>query len=191
MTFIGSQAPFTLLVANLDRPAMPEKNISARKIRTGFSLSHLQSLGQGTTMQGGSMVVVQTGLGLVDAYAEGAPTRPEGTVTVVSNTFSGDSAHLRVGQFTLVSNVHFTPGGGVDATATALAAAITLLPGYSALAVGPLITIQGPAGALGLDLRLEAEYLGGAKNYTLTWLHLQGFLGYVSNPPISAPGVLP
>lgn len=191
MTSIGSQAPYNILVANLDRPAMPEKGIAAHKIRTGFRLSHIQALGKGATMQGGSMVVAQTGLGLIDAYAAGAPTRPTGTVTVANNTFSGDSALLRVGQYTIVSNIHFAPGGGVNATATALAAAISLLPGYSALAVGAVVTIQGPAGALGDALQLSAEYQGGAKNYTLVWPHLQGFLGYSSNPPLSAPGVLP
>lgn len=191
MTVTSSQAPYTLLVANLDRPAMPEKGINAHKTRTGFRMSAVQALGQGSTMQGGSQVVVQTGLGLINGYAAGAPTRPQGTVTVANNTFSGDSAFLRVGPFTIVSNVHFTPGGGVNATATALAAAITLLPGYDAGAVGAVVTVQGPAGALGGDLRLDASYRGGAKNYTLSWPSLQGFLGYLSNPPFSSPGVLP
>lgn len=191
MKTLGSQAPYTLLVANLDRPAFPEKGINAHKTRTGFRMSAIQSLGAGETMQGGTMVPVGTQLGLIDGYADGAPTRPQGTVTVANNTFAGPSAMLRVGKYTLVSNVHFAPGGGVNATATALAAAITLLPGYDANAVGAVITVEGPSGALGDDLRLTAEYTGGAKNYTFSWPTQPGFLGYLSNDPLSGPGVLP
>jgi len=191
MTFTGSQAPYTLLVANFDRPAMPEKGINAHKIRTGFTMSAIQSFGGEDTMQGGTMVPIQTQFGLADIYAAGAPTQPTATLTVVSNVFAGDSAHLFVGPFTIVSNVHFTPGGGVNATATALAAAIDLLPGYAAVAVGPIVTVTGPVGALGVLLRFQAEYQGGEKNYTFTWPTMLGSLGYLSNPPISAPGVLP
>lgn len=191
MSTIGSQAPFTILVANLDTPSMPEKGIPAGITRTGFRMSHIQALGKGQTMQGGTMVVVQTSLGLVDGYAAGAPTRPQAQLTVASNTFAGDSAILQVGPFALVSNVHFAPGGGVNATATALAAAITLLPGYDAVAVGAVVTVQGPAGALGDDLRLDAHYLGGEKNYTFVWPEKTGFLGYLSNLPLLSPGELP
>ncbi len=190
-TYTTSQAPYLLLVANLDGAAAPEAGIPAPKARTGFRLSHIQSIGLGSTMQGGTMVPTQTILGIVDVYADGAPTRPEATLTVVSNVFAGDSARLYVGPFVLVSYVHYIPGAGVAATATALAAAIDALPGYDAVAVGADVTVEGPVGALGVQLRFYAEYTGGEKNFDFVWPVVTSELGYLSNPPLSPPGILP
>ncbi len=190
MNVLGSQASWKVLVANLSAASFPEKGIAADKIRTGFRMSVLQTLGVGPT-QGGSVVPNGAFLGIIDGYAAGAPTRPSATITVVDNTFAGDSARLYVGPFTLVSGIHFTPGGGVNATATAIAAAVSLLPGYTGGAVGAVVTVPGPAAALGDALRLNADYTGGNKNFTFVWPLLSGYLGYVSNNPIHPPEVLP
>lgn len=184
---IGSQAPYTVLVANLDVSAMPERGINAHKIRTGFRMSPIQTMGN--ELVGEAMSPLKTSLATFNAYADGAPTRPTATVTVANNTFSGDSARLFVGPYTIVSNVHFTPGGGVNATATALAAAVDALPEYTAAAVGAVVTVQGPIS--GLSLRFQAEYVAGNKNYSFSWPTNPGFLGYLSNPPLLGPVVLP
>ena len=89
---------------------------------------------------------------------------------------------LLVGPFELVANRDFIPGGGAAATATALAAAIDALPGYTAAEVGADITVTGPLGAAPASLRFDATYRTSTANFTFTWTGVDGFLGYSDSP---------
>lgn len=181
MSFFSAQPRFTILVANLGTPTTA-KGVPGERLRAGFRMSLTPSLGRPQGMLGGTMATVRCGTGSYFDAAQGAPSRPTATVEVVSNTFAGTSAKLYVGQYTLISGVHFIVGGGVNATATALAAAISALPGYTGNAVGAVVTVQGPLGALGIAVRFSAKYTGGDVNYSFTWPTVVGELGYTTSP---------
>ena len=63
-----------------------------------------------------------------------------GSLTVANNNFTLP-AHVILGEYTLISSIDFTPGVGVNQTATALAAAISRLPGFQAVAVLAVVSI--------------------------------------------------
>lgn len=71
--------------------------------------------------------------------------------------------------------------------ATNLAAAITALPEFTATALGPVVTIVGPPGLDGNDLRFEATYSGAVQNFTLNPLDgsLAGAEPFLGPPDIS------
>ena len=73
----------------------------------------------------------------------------------------------------------------VDNTATNLAAAISLYPGFSAVAGGPVVTITGPVGPNGNNAFFDVEYTGTVENYTLStpFWYLSGAEPYIG-PPI-------
>lgn len=185
MSFVGSQPRFKILVANLSAPTSA-KGVPAPKLRAGFQMSMVPLLGRPQGMLGGTMATLRTVSGTYFDASAGIPVRPTAALEVVSNTFAGNSALLAVGPFTLVSHVHFVPGGGVAATATALAAAISALPGYTATPAGAVVTVQGPRGALGIQVQFSAKYTGGEANYRFTWPSVPGELGYTSTPLVGA-----
>jgi hypothetical protein len=87
-----------------------------------------------------------------------------------------------VGPYELVANRDFTPGGGVAATATAIAAAIDNLPGYNGTAVGAVVTVTGPLGSAPASLAFSAVYRTSTLNFTFAYVGPNGFLGYVDSP---------
>jgi hypothetical protein len=72
--------------------------------------------------------------------------------------------------------------------ATNLAAAIDGLPGFSAAAVAEVVTVTGPAGPDGNELRCSAVYRGTVQNYSIT--PTNGFLGD-GLPRLGSPVILP
>lgn len=170
-------------------------NAGPTKTRSGFVFGHLQNIGfsAALTQHGysASAITGTTNVG-IDPFEATPPARPTGAVTVANNTFSPGSATLIVGPFALAADRDFVAGGGVNATATAIAAAINNLPGYEAAAVGAEVTVEGPLGAAPASLAFTATYRGSLQNFTFTWTGVEGFLGYADSPlvvEILPPGV--
>lgn len=195
----SAQAPYELLVANFSRPTQSlivgsdTANMAPTKTRTGFLFQHVQNIGfaldhvSGTSTHASSLIthtINQT----LDPFGGTPP--PTGDVTVASDVFSGQSASLFIGQFELVSNRDFVTGGGVAATATAIAAAVSALPGYTGTPAGATVTVDGPAGQSGL--RFSASYSGGDENFTFTYVASDGVLSQgIGGGPIQPPTILP
>lgn len=97
----------------------------------------------------------------------GTITPSTATVTVADNDFS-DEAILTIGDFTLRSGVEYVVGGSAAATATNIAAAISNLPGFSAVDVGSDVNISGPESLNSGECVLEAQYQGAVVNFTLS-----------------------
>lgn len=117
-----------------------------------------------------------------------AGTTPAGataTVLVANNDFSLPAV-LYLGDYTITSGEDFTVGAGVAGTATALAAAIDGLPGFTAAAVVATVTITGPTGPGGNFVVCTARYGGEIKNYTLN--PTSGMMS--SGQPVFGPPVL-
>ena len=195
----ASQPEYQLLVANFSRPTPSSKfgsdtaNMAPTKTRTGFTFRHVQNIGfagdltHGTSSPARS-VITDTLNVQFDPFGGTPP--PTGDVEVVSNTFAGTSASLFVGPYELVSGRDYIVGGAVGATATAIATAISNLPGYTATPAGAVVTVDGPAGQAGL--RFDAAYRGGDLNFTFTYVDQDGVLSQgIGGGPIEPPGILP
>jgi len=96
---------------------------------------------------------------------------------------SSDLGDVTVSGLTLINGVNAANG-----TAVNLAAAIEGLPGYSAAAIGTVVTITGPFGPNGNDALFEAIYAGSVQNFTLA--PSDGFLAG-AEPFIGPPTILP
>lgn len=196
----SSQPKFKILVANFSSP-MPSllrgrlAKVGPVKIRTGFEFRHLPQLGFATSLVGSGMarsVVVSTLQENLEPFLTNPPQRPTGIVEVTDNGFQGTFASLYIGPYEIVSNRDYVVGGGAGATATNIAAAISNLPGYDAIAAGAVITVEGPEGAVGDRLRFRAAYRGGAKNFTFTFVSEDEKLDYAPNlSPLRPPTILP
>lgn len=170
-----AQPKFKILVANLAGGSDPSRGPSGNpvKIRTAFEQQHLVEVpGRGPQMGPGTQDEDKPGLrvrhwNLLETTA-GVPVASAATLSVDDNDFSLP-ATLYLGQYVLVSDVDYVVGAGVAATATALAAAIDALPGYTAPVPGAaIISITGPLGPDGNDVLFEAIYGGDIQNFTLT-----------------------
>lgn len=194
-----AQPPYQLLVANFTRPypslirgADPDTQSYTRS-RTGFVFQHVMSLGfsrdlTNATATPARSVVTHTINARMDPFGGTPP--PTGDVEVVDDSFAGLSASVFVGPYELVSNRDFVTGGGLAATAANLAAAISELDGYSAIAIGAVVTVEGPQGQFGL--RFEADYRGGAQNFDFTYVAEDGVLSQgIGEGPIVPPEILP
>jgi len=195
----ASQPPYELLVANFSRPTQSleygsdTSEMAPTKTRTGFIFRHVQNIGFATdhtngTAVSGRSVITNTLNEQFDPFGGTPP--PTGDVTVASDVFAGTSASLFVGAYELVSNRDFVTGGGVAATATNIATAIGNLPGYTATPAGATVTVEGPAGQVGLAF--TAAYRGGAQNFTFTYVDQDGVLSQgIGGGPIDPPTILP
>jgi hypothetical protein len=90
--------------------------------------------------------------------------------TLLGGGQSAGQSTLHIGPFTLVTGLHWNPTvGDANASATALAAAINNLPGYSASALAAVVTVTGPAGADESEgMVFSARYEGVTENFTLS-----------------------
>lgn len=194
-----AQPQYELLVANFSRPTQSlvygsdTSNMAPTKTRTGFVFQHVQTLGfaldhtNGTSSPARSLVT-HTLNALLDPFGGTPP--PTGTVTVVSNVFVGLSASLFVGQYELVSGRDYIVGATTALTATAIAAAISNLPGYTGTPVGSVVTVDGPLGQAGP--RLNAVYRGGELNFTFAYVAQDEELSQgIGGGPIEPPSLLP
>ena len=195
----ASQAAYQLLVANFSRPTPSSKfgsdtsNMAPTKTRTGFTFRHVQNIGfagdhTNATSSPGRSVITDTLNVQFDPFGGTPP--PTGDVEVVDNTFAGTSASLFVGPYELVSGRDYIVGGAVGATATAIAAAVSNLPGYTGTPAGAVVTVEGPQGQVGLQF--DATYRGGAENFTFTYTGPDDVLSQgIGGGPIEPPGILP
>ena len=165
------QPGYQLLVANFSGGGDPSHGRNPVKIRQEFIYQHFPEIpGHGTEFGAGTIAEktpgVRTMMGTLDYTTPLTPIPAAGTVTVVDNDFTAPSS-LMLSEFELTSGEDFTVGGAVGATATNLALAISALPGFTATALGPVITIVGPPGLDGNDVNFEALYAGAVANFTL------------------------
>lgn len=195
-----AQPQYELLVANFSRPTQSlifgsdTDNMPPTKIRTGFVFQMIQNIGfaadhvSGTRSPARSLIT-ESHPQRFQPFAPNAVATAD--VTVVSDVFAGTSASLFVGKFELVSGRDFVTGGGAAATATNIATAISALPGFSANAVGPTVTVEAPAGQVGE--RFFAEYRGGELNFTFAYPGQDEVLGFtaLADSPIDPPTILP
>lgn len=161
--------PFTVLVANLRGEYDADGN--PIKQRTGFEEQLVNNLQN--SMQMGLMT--------------GAPAKALSTLTVDDNDFTTGAAKLYLGEYELISNVHYTPGGTTDLTATAIALAIGNLPGFEATALASVVTILGPYGPDGDTITFEVVYEGTHTNFILA--PTTGFMGDGA-PVVGPPRIL-
>jgi hypothetical protein len=95
-------------------------------------------------------------------------SKASATLDVVSNTFT-DPAVLILGDYKLVSGVHYAVGGSLALTAAAIAAAIDNLAEFEATSALAQVTINSArTGSGGWDIPFEAYYEGTVVNFTLT-----------------------
>lgn len=186
---ITAQPKFKILVANIDGAGDPSRGRNPVKIRTGFERQNLPEVARGenpSRVLDPSTPGLGTRQGLLDHTTPPVPVGAAGTVTVGDNNFTR-KARLYLGEFVLVSNEDYTPGGSTALTATALAAAIDALPGFAAAAVGSDVNITGPFGPNGNEVVLQAVYDGTVQNFTLS--PSDGFLAG-GEPTIGPPTIL-
>lgn len=186
-----AQPSFQLLVANFSRPT-PSLIYGAdpgtdgpTKTRGGFVFGHVGTLGLASTLTqfGYATSVVSNIVNVgIDPFETTPPTAPTGSFTVANNTFTPGSASILVGPFEVIAYRDFTPGGGVNATATAIATAIGNLPGYDATPAAATVTVSGPLGAAPASLRFSPSYRTSTRNFTFAWVGQDGFLGYTDSP---------
>lgn len=162
MSKYTASGSYKVLVANLAGPSNPGLGIRPDRIRSVFEMQQVR------TLQGGRFASDKTTPGVATICTLCTPTtiaRSTCTITVVDNTFTS-KATLYIGANVIVSGEDYTPGGGVNATATALTAAINNLPGITATVLGAVVSVSGPAG---LDVPdIWATYAGSVQNFTVT-----------------------
>ena len=86
---------------------------------------------------------------------------------VLTGGSTGGQSSISLGEHTLTTNIDWIPvNGNANASATALAAAIDALEGFTASAIAADITIVGPTGPS--ELSVSVLYQGSGGNYTFT-----------------------
>lgn len=169
MSKIYPTAPFTVLVAN--HSGQVDSKGNRVEIRQGFQQQQvLSEPGQN-----------------YHALLTGAPAASTGEVVVADNDFTTGQAILFLGEFKLINGEQYTPGGSTALTATALAAAIDNLDGFSASAAVSTVTITGPLGPTGGNVLFKVLYTGTVANFTLT--PTDGTLT-VGGPTLAGPQIL-
>jgi len=107
-----------------------------------------------------------------------------GTFTVADNDFTTGRVELIIGKYKLLNYIDYTPGAGAAATATAIAATISNLPGYSASALGADVTVYYEAGPAN-QVDFKAIHYGSKTNFT-PFSPSNGYLA-VGSPFAGAP----
>lgn len=96
------------------------------------------------------------------------PTSPpvgmSGTLTVANNDFSTGSTEILLGDYCLINGVEYQVGALVANTATNIAAAINSMAGFSASALGAVVTIVSNETMGEIDFRVR--HGGTITNFT-------------------------
>ncbi|NBQ99350.1 MAG: hypothetical protein EBT79_02245 [Actinobacteria bacterium] len=188
---ITAQRTPNILVSNIEGAGDPSLGLNPVKVRTGFARQNLPEVSRigGVYTRifeyGRNFDRRSPGTHTLLGKLTGSYVRASVDITVIDNDFS-DAATLFIGDYSFTSGVDFVVGGGVNATATAIAAAIDGINGYAASAVGPVVTVTVPPGPNGDNTFADAEYVGTVRNYTLapnTW-YLSGGQPYIGPPDI-------
>lgn len=117
----------------------------------------------------------------------GGASPATGEFTVSDNDFSTGLTVLTLGENKVISGIDFAQGVSTDATAIAIAAAISRLPGFVAVADTSVVTV-GWGGSFD-EVDFYAVHYGSKINYTL-FTPSNGFLA-MGRPAITAPEVTP
>lgn len=190
---ITAQSTPNVLVANIEGAGDPSLGVNPVKVRTGFARQNLPEVSRiggvytRTFEYGRTFDRRSPGTHTLLGKLTGSYIRASVAITVADNTFT-NAATLYVGDYSFTSGVDFAVGGGVNATATNIAAAIDGVGGYEAVAVGAVVTVTAPAGPNGDNVFADAEYTGTVRNFTLvpsTW-YMTGGEPYVG-PPVILP----
>lgn len=123
-----------VLVGHKDGPSDPSRNGGGAPTLLRSTISFASITTEGGKFQNGAMV-------------DNSPLTPivsgmTGAFVVNDNDFSTGPAVFTLGPYELTSFVDYTPGAGVNATATAVAAAISRLPGYIATANVATVSVE-------------------------------------------------
>lgn len=186
---LTAQPTTTSLVANIEGAGDPSQGLNPVKVRTGFTHQHIPEVPRGASTErvlDPRTPGTHTHEGLLTWTTPGVPVGATATITVADNTFT-DGATLLIGNYTVSSGIDFAVGGSTALTAAAVAAAIDGLPGFSAVAVLSAITVTGPAGPDGNEVRCSAVYRGDVENYTFA--PTNGFMSG-AKPNLGPPVIL-
>ena len=132
-------------------------------------------------------VIGSDGAGIISnpTSVPGVPQGVTGSFTVADNDFSTGWVVLILGDYRLISYVDFQIGGNVGATALLIANAISTFAGFSATALGPVVTVVYGDPLSKVEFR--ALHRGTKTNFT-TFSPDNGFLGGGS-PVLGAPAL--
>jgi len=156
---VGAQKPFKMIIANLRGGGDPSKGVSGnpvtiRKTYEQQMFIDLPGRGQDGVSDQGKTPGTATRAGRLLSTA--APTGATGTITIDSIAFTGPT-DIHLGKYTLTSGDDFTVGVSINATAINLAAAISVLPEFSApVPGGAVVTVTGPVGPGGNNTLFQA-----------------------------------
>jgi len=169
-----AQPPFTILVDGLIQGSDPSRGTAGNPVRSRRAYEF--------------QVFTTDGNRYYNGLSEGEPPAPAtATLTVADDDHTTGYAYIYIGDYQLVADVDYVTGGGVNATATNIAAAISRLKDFSATALGAVVSIDGPLGLDGETWRFEGEYGGSKTNYTL--VPADGFLTS-GDPHIGPPDLI-
>lgn len=162
----SAQAPVTMLVPRLTGGSDPSRGVNPTKASETYTFQHIHEIpnrGEDLVLKDPGHEGISTKMGMLT----GNPANATGDVQITSNTFT-DRAILYLGEYEIVSGVHWTVGGSIAASAAALATYIDSLPEYSATDdTVDTVTITGPFGPDGNYIRFEATYEGAVANFVL------------------------
>lgn len=166
-------APFTMLVAGVVRSGNVSEGRNPTRVRNGWTQQQVSSV---SPIAG---VLHSTQPARIGNPNPGTANQsPTAEVTVLNNTFVTDSS-VWVGPYEFRAGWDFAIGAGVNATATALAAAISLRHNLSANAVGAVVTVEGPVGLEGGTYQIRV--VNGAN------LNFEATSGFTSEVPTLLP----
>ena len=117
----------------------------------------------------------------------GAISRPSGTIEVLDVDFTTGKTVLYLGDYELQEAIQYTCDPlSLDNTATALAAAIANLPGYTAAAIAAVVSFSGPTNYDNKHIPFTVKYYGTVVNFALS--PTTGVLS-TGGPVFGAPGI--
>jgi len=159
---VTAQKPFKMIVGALKQGSDPSRGPSGNPVvaistYTRQSFPEIPGRGADSSYPGIKGTTTRTGL------LTGSPTAATGEITcAVNQTFLLGPTSIHLGEHVLTSNVEWIPSsaggpGSFAATATAIAAAISKLDGYSAVAVGPVVQVTGPVSIIGNESLFRAS----------------------------------
>lgn len=169
---VRAPAAFTQLVGSRATGYDPSLNMTKDTLRVSATFTSVSK--DGGVNQNARMVTTPAG----------TVASQTGTFTVASNDFSGGRVELVLGDYRIINSVEYQLGGTVAATATNIAAAISLLSGFQAVAVDAVVTVTyggGPAD----EVEFRAVHYGTVDNFT-PFNPATGLMGGGS-PAIGAP----
>lgn len=148
--------PFTVLVGNFPYGSDPSRNLPVYQ--------NPSPIRQGVTHQilteGDKRVSARNTVGLLD----GAIANKTASLTVADNDFSTGKAIIQLGEYLITSEVDYAIGGGVNATATNIAASIDNLPRFTASPTGAQVDI-GYSGGPANIVTFRVFYYGTKTNF--------------------------